>query len=238
MRRSFILFALTVCLFTSCNKENEYHQTSIPAPYSLIYADATVDSMAYITTEPHSLSVESNSSWCEVDKTFIQSINEQIRANEGIYQLMAFFNTKPNTTGKMRSAIFHVRDINEGKYNASGLIVQAANLHIIRPEIAISNDLNADSVTTMYLSNLAGTDSITFTTQYPWELTAKESSFIQLSTSNGNAGTHTIHFSFSANPETKVRHTEIILSARYSEAERIVSRIPIIQQKNESTVVQ
>lgn len=241
MKKTLTLMAAAAIMIVSCNKENEFHQTYIPQAYTIVYADQTADSIPYVTTEEHTL--KSTGSWCSVNTDYQASVNSQIKKNPGIYTLVAYISCNLNTTGKLRVADFLV---DSREYDASSIIVQLANLEVERPAITISQDLTVDSVSFMYLEGLANTDSIIFTTHYPWTLSVPEGSFITLHTTSGEAGRNIVKFDYTMNATENDRSTKITLTSDYtktrkteldertpveSEVSGISTIIPIIQNK-------
>ena len=207
MKKTLLLTAVAL-LIVACNTDNEYHETRILDSSKIVFADQPIDSVVYVTTEVHTIS--SDASWCKVDDSFQNSINQQIQAHTGIYQLAAYLNFSPNLTGKMRTATVNV---NGGDYSAYCLIAQLGNLEVSRPPIAISSELGTDTISTLLLSGLAGTDSISFHTNYPWSLSVPEGSFVTLSKTNGPAGENIVSFSYTANPLTEARTEKITLTS-------------------------
>lgn len=221
-----IFFAAVALTVTACNKSNEFHQTYVQDSYKVIFADQTLDSVQYVTTETHSLT--SNASWCRVDNSYQTSINEYIKAHQGIYKLSVGLALEPNTTGALRTAAV---TINAGEYSASSMIIQFCNLELARPQVVLSPDLSADSVSTLYLNGISDTDSIMFRTNFPWTLTVPENSPITLEQTNGQAGFHTIRFSYDQNPLSQARKMEIHLTSATGTEEdsNITTIIPLIQ---------
>ncbi len=208
MKKTFLFVAIATLAFIACNEDNEFHQTYIPEAYQIVYADQTTDSVQYVTTEVHQ--ILTSSSWCLVNNTYQQSINQQIAANKGIYQLAAYLELSLNTTGKLRTSNI---TIDGGEYSASTLIMQLGNLEVARPAVVISSDLGTDSVSTLNIEGLATTDSIMFHTNYPWELSVPEGSFITLTQTSGPAGNNTVYFTAAENRLEEARTEKIRLTS-------------------------
>lgn len=196
MKKTIFTLSLAVMalMIVSCNNESEYHTTDIPYPYHFMFADHTLDSLVYITTEPHTLSTEA--SWCTLDVSYIASLNEYIRTHEGIYTLSAIMQFEPNTTGKTRDASIH---INAGEYSSVGLFRQLSSLNITRPvRLFESSSLN-DSLMALTVDAVASTDSVCFTVEGNWTLTAPEGSFVSLERTVGKAGDNYVRLTVPAN---------------------------------------
>ena len=219
-------------MVASCDKKNEYHMTDVPYPYHLIYADHTLDSLLYVTTEVHT--VTSDAGWCSVDKSDINSINEFIRAHEGVYNLSAILSFQPNTTGATRDA--YVR-INAGEYSSVGVFRQMPSLNVTRPMRFYDESLLRDSLMALTVSDLSSTDSVAFTVEGAWELTAPEGSFVTLDKTAGSAGSNVVRFTVPANSGDE-RSTVLELTSKVGVKENgtyrdytIVDHITIIQEK-------
>lgn len=240
MKKTLLLLAVVSLALVACNTENEFHQTYMVKQYQVVYADQTVDSVSYVTTETHKIS--SDASWCTPIDTYQASINKQIEANPGIYELAVYLNMKVNTTGKLRTANITV---NAGQYSATAMVIQLANLEVERPQITLSPDLSGDTISTLGLPGLANSDSIIFHTQYPWTLSVPEGSFITLRKTSGEAGRNVVFFEYTKNPLTEARQETITLKAFPTTTRRqtnenelstecILTQIPIKQFKAES----
>ena len=225
--RKIILFAAVLAL-VACNKTSEFHQTYVVETYKVAFADQTVDSVDYVTTEVHSLS--SNQPWCHVDNSYQASINQQIKAHPGIYQLKTYLTLEPNTTGALRTAAVTV---DGGEYSASAMIVQLHSLEVARPSVVLSPDLSTDSISTLYLAGTASTDSIAFRTNFPWELSVAGDSFVTLEKTDGQAGVNVVRFTYGQNPLDETRSTKIMLTSAAGPdgSSRITTTIPVVQAK-------
>ena len=243
MKKTLLLTAVAL-LIVACNTENEYHETRILNSSKIVFADQPTDSVVYTTTEVHTIS--SDASWCKVDDSFQNSINQQIQAHTGIYQLAAYLDFSPNLTGKMRTATVTVKG---GDYSASCIVAQLGNLEVSRPPIAISSELGTDTISTLLISGLAGTDSISFHTNYPWVLSVPEGSFITLSKTSGAAGDNVVSISFTENPLAEARTEKISLTslcyftredtnAPVASEEGITTFIPVRQTKASEAAIQ
>ena len=239
MKKTLLCVALATLTFMACDKENEFHQTYVDNSFQFAYADQTADSVVYVTTEVHQ--IRSSESWCAVNTTYQESVNQQIAANKGIYRLAAYLSIDLNTTGKMRTSTL---TIDGGEYSASTLIVQLANLEVARPQIAFSSELGTDSVSTLHIEDVAPTDSIIFHTNYPWELSVPNGSFITLEQTSGPAGTNVVHFNAANNRSDVARTEKISLTALCTPKntsastaadgyQRITTVIPVQQAKYE-----
>ena len=240
MKKSLLLITVATLAFVACNNESEFHQTYMAKQYQVVYADQTLDSVRYATTETHTIS--SDASWCTPIDQYQASINKQIEAHPGIYELAVYLNMKVNTTGKLRTAKITV---NGGQYTASAMVIQLANLEVERPQVTLSPDLSGDTISTLGLQGLANTDSIIFHTQYPWTLSVPEGSFITLRKTSGEAGRNVVFFDYPKNPLTEARQEIITLKAFPTTTRRqtsddelseeyILTQIPIKQFKVES----
>lgn len=221
-----------VLMVASCNKGNEYHMTDVPYPYHLIYADHTLDSLLYVTTEVHS--VTSDAGWCVVDNSSMNSINEFIRAHEGVYNLAAILSFQPNTTNYSRDAYIH---INAGDYSSVGVFRQLPSLNVTRPMRYYDEKLLRDSLMALTLQESAATDSVAFNVEGPWTLSAPEGSFVTLDKTTGSKGANVVHFSVPANKGDK-RSTVLELKTTVGFKENgtyrdytIVDHITIVQEK-------
>lgn len=114
-------------LFISCNGENEYHQTTVVRPSSLLQlidGEGGEDSLVFITTESFTLTstVSSNSAgdgeWC----TYPDAFNEyNSKGANTIVEFHVPLHFTPNTTKHQRTVTFA---INAGKYSASAMFMQ------------------------------------------------------------------------------------------------------------------
>ncbi len=244
MKKTLLFVAIATLAFIACDKETEFHQTYVPQSFQVVYADQISDSVQYVTTEVHQ--VRSSESWCSVNDIYQQSINQQIAANKGVYQLAAYLNFNLNTTGKLRTSTI---TIDGGEYSASTLIVQLGNLEVQRPLIAISSDFGTDSVSTLHVESIAKTDSIIFHTNYPWELSVPKGSFIALEKTSGPAGDNTVRFTVTSNNLDYSRTEKLSLTSicnplntraaeSTDEKSRITTIIPVEQAKNYLSVVE
>lgn len=237
MKKTILLAAIATLAFASCDKENEFHQTYVANSFQIVYADQITDSVQYVTTEVHNL--RSSEDWCAPITIYQESINQQIAANKGIYQLTAYLDLKLNTTGKLRSSSV---TIDGGKYSANTLILQLGNLEVARPQVGLSSEFGTDSVSTLYIKDIASTDSIIFHTYYPWELSVPEGSFLTLEKTSGPAGRNVVRFTAAANIAEEARTEKISLTAicdpkkastsqSAGEDVRITTIIPVQQAK-------
>lgn len=234
MKKTVFGFALLAAVLTvaSCSKKSEYHMTDVPYPYHLIYADHTIDSLLYITTEVHT--VTSDAGWCTVDNSDINSINEFIRTHEGVYNLSALLSLQPNTTGATRDA--YIR-INAGEYSSVGVFRQMPSLNVTRPMRFYDESLRRDSLMALKVSDRSLRDSVAFTVEGAWELSAPEGSFVTLDKTAGSAGSHVVYFTVPANTGDE-RSTVLELTSKVGVKENgtyrdytIVDHITIVQEK-------
>jgi len=196
MKKLFLsVLAITLVMVVACNKENEYHLMEVSNPYHLVYADHTLDSLQYSTTEVHTVKTEVD--WCTVDGTYFDELNEFISTHEGVYNLAAILNIRPNTTGKTRDAYIH---INSTDYSSVGLFRQLATLNVTRPLRYYAEDLERDSALALRLDGVESIDSVSFTVEGNWTLTADEGSFVSVAQNEGAAGSHVVHITAPANP--------------------------------------
>lgn len=126
------LTALTVSLFTACDKDksNEYHQIGfLPAnPGGAVwYADQSEDSLSIVATDAWKLTTTMETPWFTVSPTQDTPSPNTIRSTK------LTFTFTPNTTGKYRTATIAAETQMSKLSKITMPITQLPFLHIFRP---------------------------------------------------------------------------------------------------------
>lgn len=215
-------FFLVCCLLgitlASCMNESEYHTTTIYYPSSgrtLVYADQPSDTIWFATTE--SWTVTSNSGWCTIDNYIAQMTNPYTNA---LVETSGNIYFEPNLTGDWRYAIVSV---NGGDYIAQVAYYQAPFLHLTRPGRYYNENGFPTDLVELTDSATWTTDSVTFETFGPWTLSA-QGVLLEPEVTEGEAGKHTVRFSFPQNPLTEDRKDTLLLTSR-----GVTDKIPVRQ---------
>ncbi len=222
MNKAFANLALTIAatlaLLTSCIEDTGNHMTVITYPqgYAIVYADQTLDSIFYETTEAHR--VVPVVGWIEIDDTPIRSVRY---VDNVLYELALPVIFQPNTTGKTR--VGNV-SINAGEYTAATAFLQTRFLNVERPYRYVSTDYSKDSLVTVTDSAFVLADSIVFTAYGNWTLTPKHGTWLQPQTTAGTPGRHTVMLALESNATLYNRTDTIVL-----ESNGVAESIPVLQ---------
>lgn len=215
----FPLLAIGV-MMVSCIEDKGNHLTQIFSPngIGILFADQTLDTLKYHTTEKHKLITSAD--WLEADDDIISSIKFQ---EETVYGLEILIRFEPNTTGEPRTGSVK---IDAGDYSTGAYFTQLPYLKVTRPARIINgNTLEVIQYGPLADSAFVTVDSISFTTYDAWTLsTGKWATPEQW---NGPAGTHTVRLNLQPYESTEADRMDTLLLT----SNGVTDSIPLLQYK-------
>lgn len=206
----FMVGIMMLTTFVSCNKDDsKYHSIQLYRPWGgvgYIYADQTVDTVAFTTTE--NFSFASDASWIKVDPE-----KSKGTVKEG-FMLTTYFpiTIEPNTTGKVRTGVINGKMYSDDFNRDLNLLFQQLACHnIVRPiPVEISN---------MGIEFLAKDsahwtkDSIRFTAYCDWKLETTDGSYLTPRVASGKPGRHTVILDLTPNTTTEKKEATLFLKS-------------------------
>lgn len=220
MKKSLSIIAVAALIAGACSKaDNEMHRTTILYPTNgslMVFADQTLDSLKYETTDQHTLF--STASWCVPDNDFL---NDFKMYDHSIYSLMSFVTFEPNTTGKQRTATVMI--LGE-KCSAAAMYCQVPYLAVSRPTRMVHMQ-NYDAYT-YELTDSAHftTDSVCFYVYGDWSLTPKKGEWVRVQRMQGMKGQQTVRLNLTPNTTGADRRDTLLL-----ESNGVVDSLPLLQ---------
>ncbi len=209
---SALLLAGAMLGMVSCNKESTFHATSVEYPYNcLLYADQTLDSIIFSTSDDWMLSTTYN--WIHIQGATQGTIKEDL-----IYVTYTnHVEFDQNTTDSTR--IGHI-ELNS-YYNAAALYIQLGFIDINHPRYAVKSYYGNTNVPTKVTFTMADSanvqlDSICFNARKPWTLELDGNhSWVKVKDNKtaGNAGKQSVMLTMEQNPDTLARETKAILTS-------------------------
>lgn len=213
MKRISLLFtvaAMMLTAFIGCKKEdNRYHSILIYKPYAgvgYIYADQTLDSVIFSTTE--SFAFTSDVSWLTLDPSASKGT-----VKEGYILTTKFaIHLEPNTTGKVRNGVVTGKMYSEDFNQDVGLLYQQLPWHnIVRP---IPRELSNMEIEFVGTDSAHWTrDSVKFTAYADWTLEPSADSYLTPRVKSGKAGRHTVELLLTPNATAEKKEATLSLSS-------------------------
>lgn len=196
----------------SCNKDTSLHATSVDYPYnSILYADQTLDSIIFRTTDSWSLSTPYP--WIHIEGR----TEGTIKNDRSMYIIKNNVTFDENTTDSTR--IGHIQL--SSHYNAAALYIQFGFINITHPAYTVKHYYGTTNVPTKVAFTVADSanvtsDSICFNARNRWTLELKNEgsqAWVTASKTAGNAGKQSIMLTMSKNPNTTDRETKAVLTS-------------------------
>lgn len=209
---SAILLAGTMLGMVSCNKESTFHATSVEYPYNcLLYADQTLDSIIFSTSDDWMLSTPYN--WIHIQGDTKGTIKQDL-----LYVTYTnHVEFDQNTTDSTR--IGHIQ-LNS-YYNAAALYIQLGFIDISHPRYSVKSYYGNTNVPTKVTFTMADSanvqlDSICFNARKSWALefdSESDHSWVTANMTTGLAGKQSIKLTMTQNPDTLARETKATLTS-------------------------
>lgn len=217
MKKSIIpALAAALVLTAACNDTTGRHELTIVHPsqgFNIHYADAHIDSIAFITHDSWSLTT-THPEWLQIDGPASGTINH---SDEMRYLVVSHLKLTPNATQHTRQGQIAVSSYD---YKALANYFQLGHLNISRPTPTIETFLPGtnmpDSVSFCLAdSALAVADSICFATERSWQLVPHDPApqWLTLHTTEGFSGRNTVHFTLQPNSSPLERTATLSLIA-------------------------
>lgn len=196
----------------SCNKDSSFHATSVVYPYNcILYADQTLDSIVFQTTDSWSLSTPFD--WIHIQGKTEGTINNDM----SLYIIRNNVTFDENTTDSTR--IGHIQ-LNS-HYNAAALYIQFGFINITHPAYTVKHYYGTTNVPTKVSFTVADSanvtrDSICFDAQNRWTLELEDQSsqaWVTASSTRGGSGKHSVLLTMTKNPDTTDRETKAVLTS-------------------------
>ena len=209
---SALLLAGAMFGMVSCNKDTSFHATSVDYPYNgLLYADQTLDSIIFSTTDDWSLATPFD--WIHIQG----SLQGQVKDQMAYYTLSRKVQFDENTTDSTR--IGHIEL--SSYYNSAALYVQMGFIDISHPRYTVKSYYGNTNVPTKVTFTMADSasvtlDSICFNARKDWSLELTNSgsrAWVTANKTSGSAGKQSIRLTMEQNPDTLARETKAILTS-------------------------
>ena len=209
---SALLVAGTIFGMVSCNKDTDFHAASVNYPYnSILYADQTLDSIIFSTTDSWSLSTPND--WIHIQGNTQGTIKNDV----SLYILKNNVEFDENTTDSTR--IGHIQLTSH--YNSAALYTQFGFIDITHPIYQVKHYYGNTNIPTKVTFTVADSasvtqDSICFNARKRWNLEiigSGDQPWVTASKTTGNAGKQSIILSMTQNPDTLNREAKAILTS-------------------------
>ncbi len=210
-----LLYSIAIVLgFISCGKDMENHGITIYRPTAattFFYADAAKDSVVFTTFDSYESS--SSQDWLVLDPT--RRGASLPNTYYDIYVVAVPFTVQPNTTGTSRTTLVTVHNFGKDwDQNVSVEYVQFGWHNILRPipEYASQNSRLPETATFVLQDTATQLrDSIIFSVNDAWTLTASD--FVTPEVTSGNGGMDTVRLTLTPNTTGEERTTTMYLQS-------------------------
>ncbi|MCF0198139.1 MAG: hypothetical protein HUK02_02300 [Bacteroidaceae bacterium] len=209
--KKLILSAVAVLALASCTKESYNHAFSFVRPNGTsalpVYADQTLDSVAFWTTDSYSL--ESNTAWLKLDDKMSSGKIDNVYGY--IWGVVVPFTCEPNTTGETRTTklTLSVYGADEWQQQGTVMIGQFGWHNVERPRPVYDKEYTVATFTAQD-SAKQETDTLEFKVNDYWELS--DGAFVHPVERQGTKDMHKVVLNIDPNDTGAERKDAIVLS--------------------------
>ena len=202
-----LLFTLicSTLLLTSCNVENEYHNTAFSKQLVYMYADQEEDSIFFACTDPWKIT--NYESWLSIDPLELKSLP----ANAANYVSKLTLKTSANNTEKIRKSTVEIQTFQLTGFYAE----QAFWLDIKEPSMTTETDQNEIQKVHFikYIPALEATSLVVFKVYKDGATLTTDADWITLEETTFEKGQHEVKFKALANPQEIERKANLTLTS-------------------------